>query len=92
MATEIYAGRQMLYHAAHLRDSGKVVSREAAMVKLFCTEMACRVADNAVQIHGGMGYMNETFVSRYYRDSRLLSIGGGTDEVMREILSKLEGF
>ncbi|MBW2343138.1 MAG: acyl-CoA dehydrogenase family protein, partial [Deltaproteobacteria bacterium] len=59
MATEIYAARQMLYHAAWLRDQGKRITREAAMVKLFCTEMGSRIADKAIQIFGGMGYMKE---------------------------------
>lgn len=88
MATELYAGRQMLYHAANLRDQGKTISREAAMVKLFCTEMACRVADKAVQIHGGMGYMKELPVEMYYRDLRLYRIYEGTSEIQRIVIAR----
>ncbi|MFH1135544.1 MAG: acyl-CoA dehydrogenase family protein [Pseudomonadota bacterium] len=86
MATEIYAGRQMLHHAAWLRDQGKNVIKEASMVKLFCTEMACRVADMAVQIFGGMGYMKEARVERFYRDLRLYRIFEGTSEIQQLVI------
>jgi len=89
MATQIYAGRQMLYHAAWLRDQkGTAVIKEASMVKLFCTEMAGRVADVAVQIHGGMGYMKDFPVERYYRDLRLTRIYEGTSEIQRLVISR----
>ncbi len=88
MATEIYAARQMLYHAACLRDQGKQVVREASMVKLFCTEMACRVADRAVQIFGGMGYMKDFAVERFYRDLRLYRIYEGTSEIQRMVIAR----
>jgi acyl-CoA dehydrogenase len=89
MATQIYAGRQMLYHAAWLRDQkGTAVVKEASMVKLFCTEMANRVADMAVQIHGGMGYMKDFPVERYYRDLRLTRIYEGTSEIQRLVISR----
>ncbi|MBW2022554.1 MAG: acyl-CoA dehydrogenase, partial [Deltaproteobacteria bacterium] len=88
MATEIYAARQMLYHAAWLRDQGKKVIKEASMVKLFCTEMACRVADKAVQIFGGMGYMKEMPVERFYRDLRLYRIFEGTSEIQRLVIAR----
>ncbi len=88
MATEIYAARQMLYHAATLRDQGKQVAREASMVKLFCTEMACRVADNAVQVFGGMGYMKDFPVERFYRDLRLYRIYEGTSEIQRMVIAR----
>ena len=88
MATEIYAARQMLYHAACLRDQGKQVVREASMVKLFCTEMACRVADRAVQIFGGMGYMKDFPVERFYRDLRLYRIYEGTSEIQRMVIAR----
>jgi len=88
MATEIYAGRQMLYHAAWLRDQGKRVVKEASMVKLFCTEMACRVADRAVQIFGGMGYMKDFPVERFYRDLRLYRIFEGTSEIQRLVIAR----
>jgi acyl-CoA dehydrogenase len=88
MATEIYAARQMLYHAAFLRDQGKQVVKEASMVKLFCTEMACRVADRAVQIFGGMGYMKDFAVERFYRDLRLYRIYEGTSEIQRMVIAR----
>ena len=89
MATQIYAGRQMLHHAAWLRDQrGTAVIKEASMTKLFCTEMANRVADMAVQIHGGMGYMQECEVERYYRDLRLTRIYEGTSEIQRLVISR----
>ena len=88
MATEIYAARQMLYHAAWLRDQGKKVIKEASMVKLFCTEMACRVAYNAVQIFGGTGYMKDFPVERFYRDLRLYTIYEGTSEIQRLVISR----
>ncbi len=88
MATEIYAGRQMLYHGAWLRDQGKNVIKEASMVKLFCTEMACRVADKAVQIFGGMGYMKELPIERFYRDLRLYRIFEGTSEIQRLVIAR----
>jgi acyl-CoA dehydrogenase len=89
MATEIYAARQMLHHAAWLRDQhGVAVTKEASMVKLFCTEMACRVADRAVQIHGGMGYMKELPVERFYRDLRLTRIYEGTSEIQRLVIAR----
>jgi len=88
MATEIYAARQMLYHAACLRDQGKQVVKEASMVKLFCTEMACRVADRAVQIFGGMGYMKDFSVERFYRDLRLYRIYEGTSEIQRMVIAR----
>ena len=89
MATEIYAGRMMLHHAAALRDSrGEQVTREASMAKLFCTEMAGRVADMAVQIHGGLGYMKSYPVERFYRDLRLTRIYEGTSEIQRLIIAR----
>jgi len=89
MATQIYAGRRMLYHAATLRDrKGTAVVKEASMVKLFCTEMANRIADMAVQIHGGMGYMKDFPVERFYRDLRLTRIYEGTSEIQRLVIAR----
>jgi len=89
MATQIYAARQMVYHAACLRDLTKTaVVKEAAMVKLFCSEMANRVADMAVQIHGGMGYMKDYPVERFYRDIRLTRIYEGTSEIQRLVIAR----
>lgn len=89
MATEIYATRQMIYHAAWLRDTtGAAVVKEAAMVKLFSSEVANRVADMAVQIHGGMGYMKDYPVERFYRDLRLTRIYEGTSEIQRLVIAR----
>ena len=89
MATNIYAARQMLYHAARLRDrKGSSVIKEASMVKLFCTEMAGRCADMAVQIHGGMGYMKDFPVERIYRDVRLTRIYEGTSEIQKLVIAR----
>jgi acyl-CoA dehydrogenase len=89
MATQIYAARQMLYHAAQLRDDrGTSVIKEASMVKLFCSEMAVQVADMAIQIHGGMGYMKDFPVERFYRDLRLTRIYEGTSEIQRLVIAR----
>ena len=89
MATQIYAARQMLYHAAWLRDSkGTSIIKEASMVKYFCTEMANRVADMAVQVFGGMGYMKDFPVERYYRDLRLTRIYEGTSEIQKVVIAR----
>lgn len=89
MASQIYAARQMLYHAAWLRDKkGTAVIKEASMVKLFCTEMAGKVADMAVQLHGGMGYMKDFPVERFYRDLRLTRIYEGTSEIQRLVIAR----
>ncbi|MBM4328619.1 MAG: acyl-CoA dehydrogenase [Deltaproteobacteria bacterium] len=89
MATQIYASRQMLYHAAWLRDTkGTSVIKEASMVKVYCTEMANRVADMAVQVFGGMGYMKDLPVERFYRDLRLTRIYEGTSEIQRLVIAR----
>jgi acyl-CoA dehydrogenase len=89
MATQIYAGRQMLYHAAWLREKrGTAVVMEAAMVKLFCTEMANRVADMAVQIFGGMGYTKDCPAERFFRDLRLTRIYEGTSEIQKVVIAR----
>ena len=89
MATQIYAARQMLYHAAWLRDAkGTAIIKEASMVKYFCTEMANRVADMAVQVFGGMGYMKDFPVERYYRDLRLTRIYEGTSEIQKVVIAR----
>jgi len=89
MATNIYAARQMVYHAAWLRDQrGTSVIKEASMVKLFCTEMVNRVADMALQIHGGMGYMKDYPIERFYRDVRLMRIYEGTSEIQKIVIAR----
>ena len=88
MATEIEAGRTMVYKAAWLKDQGRPFAREAAMAKLFTGELSNRVANAALQIHGGFGYMEESAISRLYRDQKILEIGEGTNEVQRMVIAR----
>jgi acyl-CoA dehydrogenase len=87
-AVEIHAARLMVYDAAAKLDRGIRVSREAAMVKVYASELANRVADRVLQIHGGMGYMKDSPVERAYRDTRILRIYEGTSEVQRMIIAE----
>ena len=86
MATDMEAGKRMAYHAASLYDAGIRCNREVSMAKLFCSEMSLRVIDKAVQIHGGYGFMREYLVERLYRDAKLTTIGGGTSQIMKNII------
>ena len=88
MATEIEAGRAMVYKAAWLKDQGRSFARAAAMAKLFTGELSNRVASAALQIHGGFGYMEESAISRLYRDQKILEIGEGTNEVQRMVIAR----
>src|SRR6266850_5518647 len=88
MATEIEAARHLVYHAAGLYTAGRDCVTEVSMAKLFATEVANRVAYQAVQLHGGYGYMSEFPVERFFRDVRLWTIASGTSEIMREIVAK----
>jgi alkylation response protein AidB-like acyl-CoA dehydrogenase len=83
--------RLLLYKACWLKDSGKSFAKEAAMAKLYCSEMMRRCANHAVQLHGGYGLMKEYDVERFYRDQKLLEIGEGTSEVMRIVIARLIG-
>ena len=87
-ATEIEAARMMIYRAAWLKQEGRPYTKEAAMGKMFATEMAERVCRNAIQIHGGYGYSSEYPVERIYRDARLMTIGEGTSEVQRMVIAR----
>lgn len=87
-ATEIEAARSLLYKACWLRDSGRPFSNQAAMAKLYCSELMRRVANHAVQLHGGYGCMEEYPVARYYRDAKLLEIGEGTSEIQRLVIAR----
>jgi alkylation response protein AidB-like acyl-CoA dehydrogenase len=87
-ATEIQAARLMVYYAAWLKGEGRQYNKEAAMAKLFATEMGERVCRNAIQIHGGYGYSREYPVERIYRDARLMTIGEGTSEIQRLVISR----
>jgi len=88
MATEIEAARLLVSRAAWLRERGERFTKEAAMAKLFATEMSERVCHKAIQIHGGYGYMREYEVERMYRDQRLCSIGEGTNQIQRLVISR----
>ena len=87
-ATEIELARIMLYKAAWLKEQGRSYNKEAAMAKMFATEMAERVTRNAIQIHGGYGYSSEYPVERIYRDARLMTIGEGTSEIQRLVITR----
>jgi alkylation response protein AidB-like acyl-CoA dehydrogenase len=87
-ATEIEAARLLVYQAAWLKQEGRPYSMHAAMAKLFASEMAERVARNAIQIHGGYGYSREFDVERIYRDTRLMTIGEGTSEIQRLVIAR----
>lgn len=91
MATEIELGRALTYHVLKLYIEGKEPMKEVAMAKLFTQSMAVRVADRAIQIHGGYGYTEEYPIARAWRDMRLGPIGGGTDEIMKEIIARSYG-
>ena len=88
MATEIEAGRAIVLKAAWLKDQGREFAREAAMAKLYTGELSNRVVDAALQIHGGFGYMEESAISRFYRDQKILEIGEGTNEVQRMVIAR----
>ncbi|MBW9113798.1 acyl-CoA dehydrogenase family protein [Rhizobium cauense] len=88
MATQIEAARQLVFHAAALRDSGLPCLSEASMAKLFSSEMAERVCSDAIQIHGGYGYMADYPVERIYRDVRICQIYEGTSDVQRMVIAR----
>jgi short-chain 2-methylacyl-CoA dehydrogenase len=88
MATEIEAGRNLVYRAAWLKDQGRPFALEAAMAKLYTGELSHRAANAALQIHGGYGFMDETPISRLYRDQKILEIGEGTNEVQRMVIAR----
>ncbi len=90
-AMEIECARNLLYKACWLRSKKRPFAREAAMAKLYCSELMGRVANHAVQIHGGYGLMKEYNVERFYRDQKLLDIGEGTSEVQRLVISRYIG-
>jgi len=91
MAMEIECARLILYKACWLRDNNKSFTKEAAMAKLYCSEVMNRCANHAVQLHGGYGLMKEYEIERFYRDQKLLEIGEGTSEIQRIVISRLIG-
>ncbi len=88
MATEIEAARLLTYHAAWLADNGRRHTKEASMAKLFSSEVAVRVAGEAVQIHGGYGFIKDYPVEKFYRDVKLCTIGEGTSEIQRLVIAR----
>ncbi|MBW3593412.1 MAG: acyl-CoA dehydrogenase family protein [Actinobacteria bacterium] len=88
MATEIEAARQLVYKAAWLKDLGRPFARAAAMAKLYSGELSNRVVTDALQIHGGYGYMEDFPIARFYRDQKILEIGEGTNEIQRLVIAR----
>ena len=88
MATQIEASKLLVYNAAWLKDKGKDVIKSAAMAKLFSSESAMKITTDAIQIHGGYGYIREYNVERFFRDAKILEIGEGTSEIQRIIISR----
>ena len=88
MATEIEAGKHLVYHAAWLAQNNKPFSKEAAIAKLFCSELAMRTTIKAIQIHGGYGYTKEYPVERMMRDAKICEIGEGTSEIQRMVIAR----
>jgi short-chain 2-methylacyl-CoA dehydrogenase len=88
MAVEIEAGRALTYKTAWLKDEGRPFAKEAAMAKLYTGELSHRVVNSALQIHGGYGFMEESAISRLYRDQKILEIGEGTNEVQRMVIAR----
>ena len=91
MAMKIELARNMVYKAAWLKDEGRPFTKEASMAKLYASEISMEVANEAIQIHGGYGYMKEYEVERYMRDAKLLEIGEGTSEVQRMVIARQIG-
>lgn len=88
MATEIEAARALVYRAAWLGDQRRPFAKEAAMAKLYASEVANRAASASLQIHGGYGYIRESAISRFYADAKILEIGEGTSEVQRNVIAR----
>ncbi len=88
MATRIEAARQLVWHAASLKDAGKPCLKEASMAKLFASEMAERVCSDAIQVHGGYGYVSDFPVERIYRDVRVAQIYEGASDIQRLVIGR----
>jgi citronellyl-CoA dehydrogenase len=90
--TEIECLQQLIYHIVRMKEAGMDATREVSMGKLIASQVLIKVADGCLQMFGGLGFMQEMIISRYYRDARGLAIGGGADEVMRDVIAKLQGY
>ncbi|HXD29806.1 MAG TPA: acyl-CoA dehydrogenase [Pyrinomonadaceae bacterium] len=88
MATQIDAARLLMYRAASLKDAGRKTTRESSMAKLFASEISVKVCEEAVQVHGGYGYTKDYPAEKYWRDSKLCTIGEGTSEIQRIIIAR----
>jgi short/branched chain acyl-CoA dehydrogenase len=88
MATEVELARNLLYKACWLRENNRPFGKEAAMAKLYCSEVMGRCVNHAVQLHGGYGLMKEFKIERFYRDQKLLEIGEGTSEIQRIVIAR----
>jgi hypothetical protein len=88
MATQIDAARLLMYRACYLKDSGKKVTKESAMAKLYASEISVKVCEEAIQIHGGYGYTKDYPPEKYWRDSKLCTIGEGTSEIQRMVIAR----
>jgi alkylation response protein AidB-like acyl-CoA dehydrogenase len=88
MATKIELARNLLYKACWLKDNKQPFGKEAAMAKLYTSEIAREIANEALQIHGAHGLMKENPIERFYRDQRILEIGEGTSEILRLVISR----
>ncbi len=90
--TEIECLQQLIYHIVRMKEAGVDATREISMGKLAASRVLIGATNDCLQMYGGLGFMNEMLISRYFRDARGLAIGGGADEVMRDVLAKLEGY
>jgi len=88
MATKIEMARNTLYHTCRLKEAGLPFAKQAAMSKLYCSDIAREVADDSLQIHGAFGFLKENHIERFFRDQRLLSIGEGTSEILKMVISR----
>jgi len=88
MATELDAARLLTQRAAVLKDSGRTVTRESAMAKLFASEVAVRICNEAVQLFGGYGFIKDYPAEKFYRDVKLCTIGEGTSEIQRMVIAR----
>ena len=88
MAMKIELARNMLYHTCRLKEAGLEFGKQAAMSKLYCSDIAREIAGESLQIHGGFGFLRENHIERFYRDQRLLSIGEGTSEILKMVISR----
>lgn len=88
MATRIELARNTLYHACRLKDAGLPFGKQAAISKLYCSEIAKEVSDESLQIHGAYGFLKENHIERFYRDQRLLQVGEGTSEILKMVISR----